>query len=452
MGNAFRSRCSVGVILCLVAASAGCGVRRTHNPQHPDVLFITLDTLRADHCSAYGYGKPTTPEMEKFAAQGVLFEETYCPMPTTGPAHATMFTSLAPLAHGFAKNGQLLREEFVTLAEVLRDNGYRTGAVVSSFAVHGKFGLAQGFNDYNDDFGTKRGEFRATRWEGHPVPGAFDQDAVVTTKEAVAWLRANSDDAEPLFLWVHYFDPHWPYHPPAPYDTMFPADKDDPVAHSLAAYDGEIRETDDAVARLLEHVDDETLVIMVGDHGEEFMQHGWAWHDLHLYEESVRVPLVVRWPGHLPAGLRLRGPVELADLMPTLLDLLGLRLLPGMTGISLVPAMRDGAALAPDREIFLQRRQYKSGLEGRFRVEGDKSAVRSGSLKYIEAQAENSYELYDLATDPGERANLVSRRRADAERLAASLRAWRESAPAVTHEQTVEPADAEKLRSLGYVQ
>ena len=459
-------------VVCIFALAAtgllSCGKSQSR-PARPNVLLITLDTVRADHCSAYGYERATTPTLEKMAKAGVLFEKAYAPMPTTGPAHATLFTSLPPLAHGVVKNGYRLRPEFVTLAEILSDHGYQTGAVVSSFAVHGKFGYRQGFTDYEDDFGSAPADSKPLHWEGQVITGKFEQDATVTTDEAAEWLRRRPGAGKPeypFFLWVHYYDAHTPYEPPPHWCERLDVEAlSDPLQEQIANHDAEILEVDDAIGKLLMvldemKLDDSTLVVVVGDHGEGLMQHGWMEHGLQIYEEAVRVPMVLRWPQHLPKSLRLEGPVAIADLMPTILDLAGVSAVERPTqGNSLVAAMREQAPLAADRKIYLQRRHYgpqlrysKNQQNKVFMVKGDKFAVIAGRFKYLEALNEASFELYDLVRDPGETKNLMELYPDDAKRLAVVLERWKRAVAVANPEQTISPQDDQRLRTLGYTQ
>ncbi len=493
---------------------------------HPSILLVTLDTLRADHTSVYGYSRRTTPRLEDVARAGVVLELAYAPMATTTPSHATMFTALAPRSHGVTRNGHRLAADRVTLAEILARNGYRTGAVVSSYPLHREFGLAQGFATYDDHFEPGKGSKSKalgkaeTVWEGIRVEGEFDRRGDDTRARAVAWLEqqgylppatqptgappadvgspggappraASASNAPadrpapgapaagapgqaapatrpPFFLWVHFFDPHHPYDPPEEDAALFRPQSPSPTAieQEIAAYDGDIHFADRQLGQLLDRMDaagilDETLVVVVGDHGEGLLDHGWMFHGLMIYEEAVRVPLVLRWPRALPAGRRVATPAQLVDLAPTILDLAGLAERPPTTqGASIVPWLRGERPEDPERPVFVQRRSYDARVvEGR-RVAGEKLAVRAGRWKYIEAREEDSFELYDLEQDPRELDNQHSRRPEEARRLAARLHEWRAGADATTPaangseaaSQSVSEESARRLRALGYVQ
>lgn len=444
-----------GALLALGPAGCSRDVRR------PNVLLVTIDTLRADHCSGYGYRLPTTPRLDRLGREGTRFAAAYAPMATTAPSHATLLTSLYPLAHRVLKNGHALAAEHETLAEIVRARGYETAAIVSSFVLHGKFALGQGFEVYDDDFSAARPSMPVRKWQAYAIEEGFDRRAAEATSRAVRWLTTGRAKDRPFFLWVHYFDPHSPYDPPRRYrDAFQPAgDGRDGLAAAIAAYDGEVRFTDEAIGWLLDAVDREglresTLVVATADHGEGLMQHGHMEHGLMLYEEAVRVPLVLRWPGRILAARTVAEPVGLVDVTPTVLDLLGVqRTGTPFQGTSFAPVLEGRAKGDPERAVFLQRRQYEPGVRDGFRVNGEKWAVRAGQWKYIEALEERTRELYDLGADPGELQNRIDRFPERARVLSTALTAWRS---VVTRSGSpppgISPEDAEKLRALGYVQ
>ena len=439
-------RISLRWIALAAALAVGAGAAwwvsgRLAETAHPSILLVTIDTLRADHTSAYGYARPTTPRLAALAERGVRFETAYAPMATTGPSHATMFTALLPRAHGVLKNGQRLAPKHRRLAEVLRDNGYRTAAFVSSFAVHRRFGFEEGFATFGDVF--------------------LDHRADQTRARAIGWLKSNGylDAARvdtPFFLWIHLLDPHEPYDPPAADRAQVSSEpRDGALASTIADYDGEIRFADREMGAIFDALAavgrfDRLLTIVVGDHGEGLMQHGHMTHGLMIYEETVRVPFVFHFPRRLAPRV-IEPPVQIVDLAPTVLELAGLAPEPGFPGQSLAPAMRGEAALDPEQPVYLERRLYETEVVDGLRVAGQKLGVRLGHWKYIEARDEGSYELYDLGSDPGELENLYAAERARSEELARVLRAWADG-PAASPAAPVSPEDAERLRALGYVQ
>lgn len=456
--NRTQTTVCVAALAAVIASGVACERLGRLRRRPPNVLVVTIDTVRADHCSAYGYGLQTTPNLDRLAREGVRFEDVYAPMPTTAPSHATLFTSHYPLSHGVLKNGFLLDPRFVTLAEVLAARGYDTAAFVAAYVVHQKFGLGQGFALYDDDFRGARSTVPGDTWEGHDVSEGFDRRADEVSSRAAAWLERRRDGARPFFLWVHFYDPHWPYVPPEPHRSRFGASAKGGIEETIALYDAEIAFADAKLGELLDRLDRtglaaNTLVIVTSDHGEGLGQHGHRQHGLLLYEEAVRVPLVLRWPGRLSRGQTVAGPVELVDLMPTILDLIGASA-QGVEpqGRSLVPVLHGGGKAAdPARPVVMQRRHFDTRkIEGRS-VKGPKFAIRAGRWKYIEAPEEGTQELYDLAADPRELENVADRFPAEVRSLASELGAWRQARASSAREQTLSENDVEALKSLGYV-
>jgi arylsulfatase A-like enzyme len=460
-------------LVLLVALAAGCGGSDPDraSSELPNVLLVTIDTLRADHCTPYGYGRETTPRLAALAESGVLFECVYAPIPSTAPSHSTIFTSTEPRTHGVSRNGASLPADATTLAEILRGHGYRTAAFVSSFVLDRKFGLDQGFDLYDDDFeGAATTLGSGIQWEGREVEETFDRRAAETTDRVLDWI-ARKEDSPPFFLWVHYFDPHGPYVPPPRYREQFRRETSRNRRKKIIdRYDAEVRYTDDQLARLLDAVGAAappagTLTIVAGDHGEGLNQHQWLAHGLHLYEEAVRVPLVVHWPGVVPEGRRVRGPVGLIDLLPTIL---------GTLALPAENAILEGTDLSPswetvgpkgiysanpgDRAIFLERRYYESeevvdGMGRTVRVRGSKWGVRWRRWKYIVAPEEDTAELFDLAADPGELRNVVEKHPDVSRKLREIMQEWHSREPTHTlrAERNLSDEDARRLRALGYL-
>jgi choline-sulfatase len=443
-----------GLLLGAGLLLSGCGMRRTG--AGANVLVVTIDTLRADHLGCYGYRRPTSPRIDALAKEGTLFETAYCPMPTTGPSHASLFTSLYPRRHGMLKNGWKLAEDLPTLAESLKQHGYRTGAVVSSFVLDPCFGMARGFDDYDSSFEAERATMgREIMWEGEAVNGGFDQRADATTLKAARWLEERQD--ERFFLWVHYFDPHSPYEPPEPHARDYLAEVQAPgLQETVARYDGEIRFVDEELGKLLDRLDSlglrsRTLVVLTADHGEGLGQHNWMHHGLHLYEEAVRIPLAFRLPGVVAAGRRVEALAEMIDVAPTILDLVDLPREPRFGGQSLVPALLGEST--SERLAFLERRRYELEGEEAEAVKGDKFGVRYRSYKYHWAPDEGTEQLFDLSADPTELHNLAARLPSLAASLQERIRSWRreEEAGRALPGQTVSPEIEKRLEALGYV-
>ena len=284
--------------------------------------MITLDTTRADALGAYGQALPVTPRIDAMAAEGVLFEQVSASAPSTLPSHATLFTGRQPFSHGVRSNfGQGLRDEARTLAEILAERGIATRAEVAAPVLASRLGLAQGFAVYAEPTGVAELESLARR-----DPSRGQRSAEEITDSALAFLRENAH--RPLLLWLHYFDPHDPYEAPEPYRSEI----SDP-------YLAEVRRVDDAVGRLLAEIErlgirESTLVALTADHGEARGEHGEETHSFFVYESTLRVPLVL-WGDGVPRGVRVASLVRLVDVLPTLLDLLGIPAPEGIDGVSL---------------------------------------------------------------------------------------------------------------------
>jgi len=417
----------------------------------PNLVLISLDTTRRDHGSVYGYGRKTTPNLERLAEAGVRFSHAYAPAPTTGPSHATLFTSLYPITHRVVKNGRVLAPAHATLAERLLERGWATAGVVSSYVLDARFGWDQGFELWDDDFELASATTMVPSGDGGAE--VFDRKADATTRRALRWLEEERDASRPFFLFVHYMDPHEPWVAPSELLARFrtPDLPLDGVSGMVARYDAEIAFTDQQLGALFDALDRlglarDTVVAVTADHGEGLMDHGELHHGTQLYEEQLRVPLLVRFPRRLPAGRVVEGPVSLLDLVPTLLALLGVEPAAGdpMQGRNLVPVMEGREALDPALPLFLFRPDNTE-------VPGEQYAVRQGDWKLIRGPGELR-ELFHLGADPRERED---RSAVEAERVAAlerELDGWlREHGRPDVAPDPVSPEDLERLRALGYV-
>ena len=397
-------------------------------PPPPNVLLITIDTLRADHSSAYGYHRDTTPELAALAKSGTRFELAYAPIPLTGPVHASIFSGLYPTTHLLLDNGQEITGEFDMLAELFAGSGYQTAAVVSSFVLSAKFGFAKGFAHYEDDFDPSTASTVSPEWKGHEVPAGFDRRADATTDRAIHWLEAERDSERPFFLFLHYFDPHLPYLPPGRFALHF-SDGATEIEHKIDRYDGEIAFSDFEMGRLLAALaevglDRDTIVVVTADHGESLMQRDYWSHGLFVYEEEVRVPLILSWPGSIAAGRVLREPVELVDLAPTLVELAALDVDTVFEGRSLAKALLGDTPLDAERPVFLMRKYFRGGLAQGIPAIGRRLGVRKGAWKYIVGPEEGTKELYNLQLDPGETVDLYAEEPVMVQELAIALEAW----------------------------
>jgi arylsulfatase A-like enzyme len=394
-----------------------------------NLLLITLDTTRADRLGAYGY-HVQTPSLDRLAEEGVLFEQAVSPVPFTLPAHGSLFTGRFPPSHGVRGNGGVFDAGHTTLAEVLEAAGFRTAAFVGSYVLDSVWGLDQGFDLYSDGFDAP--EFT---W----LPrGQLQRPADRVADAALRWIHEAQSSR--FFAWLHFYDPHAPYRPPEPYRTV----------HADSPYDGEIAFVDAQIGRVLRFLEerrllDRTIVVAIGDHGESLGDHGEQTHGFFVYESVIHVPFIVRAPFSRIRGTRVSAVTRTVDVMPTVLDLLGLRPQPHVEGTSLAPLMsgvaRDPGLHAYAETLFPRQRFGWSDLR----------SIRSGRFKLIAAPR---MELYDLSTDPREETNLYDTHRRLGERLAARLHLLeRRFGPARPEASAapLSPVEAARLATLGYV-
>lgn len=439
-----RTSMAASLLLGVVAACAPPG------PAQPNVLLVSIDTLRADHLHCYGYERETSPALDRLSAEGVLFERALATSSWTLPSHISMLTGLPVSAHGVCDDrlwtltgpdGELLpvplKGRFVS--ESLVASGYRTAGLYTWKYLEPQFGFGPGFETWerlghtfysHPEVGPRfealqlAGDAEGMRALAGEFPELFDDrrpSSAETVDRAIEWLEER-ERSRPFFLFVHLFDVHDPYTPPAPYDTLFDPDyrgaidgrrvtsPDSPVrgdmpardlAHLVALYDGEIAWVDSQVGRLIERLDaldlaEETLVIVTSDHGEEFFEHGHKTHRRQLYMESVHVPMILRWPGRLPAGERVAAPVGLADLSPTILAAAGLP--PGPTfGRDLVPLALDPES-APPRTVVSELQLF----DGQPAPERHLGLLRDDGYALMRARGRSDWEAetFDLARNP----------------------------------------------------
>lgn len=423
MRNKSRS-IALALGLCSLVALGYGGFRWLGMRSRPNVLLVTLDTTRADRIGAYGYAKARTPVLDRLAKDGVLFEQALSPAPLTLPVHASLMTGLYPPEHGLRTNGAgSLPRERTTLAHMLSEQGYATAAFVASFVLDKRFGLHQGFDEYDDDLtGAEPTQDSIHRF----------RDGALVVDAALEWLGRSR--SKPYFCWVHLYDPH------APYDAH-EADFGDDFRDS--PYDGEIAYTDRQLGRLLERIghDPQTIVVVVGDHGEGLGEHLELQHGYTLYRSTQHVPLIVRGAEGAKAGTRVPGPVSLVDVLPTLTDLLHVEPPEEISGKSFVAAL-SGKSLPP-------RACY--GLTDDPFLQYGWSPLRSLTNERWKYVRTTKPELYDLQADPQEKNNLAP---ADPARVAAFEKELRDLEAGMTLREAtaVRLSDAERrvLASLGY--
>jgi arylsulfatase A-like enzyme/Tfp pilus assembly protein PilF len=395
----------------------------------PNVIVITIDTLRADHLGCYGDKQIRTPNIDALAVEGARFERAYTPVPVTLPAHTVIFTGTYPMLSGMHDfSGNKLNATQPTLASVLRQHGYLTGAVVGSAVLDSRFGLNQGFDFYYDHFDFNR--LQESNLEEMERPGNLVADA------ALGWLGENRKNK--FFLWMHLYDPHYPYRPPAPFSEQY---KDRP-------YDGEIAFADAQVGRLISFLKanglyHNTLVVLAGDHGESLGEHGEKNHGFFIYNATLHVPMIIRLPGSSSPRV-VAELTSLADLMPTVLHVLKIDVPSQVQGVNLLPLMspkRTQESRNLYAETFLPRLHFNWS---------ELRAVETERYHFIDAPKP---ELYDLSKDPGETQNLYAEKKAVAEEMRARLTAQigQYSAGTELAQKTgLDPALMERLKSLGY--
>lgn len=406
----------------------------------PNILLISADSLRADHLGCYGYHRPTSPLIDARAGEGVLAEQLYCPGLPTYPSYTTLYTGQHPLTHGILAHGgdAKLAREAPFLPQIFVEAGYTTCAVDN--LVRGRPWFSRGYEYYID-----------------PSVRHTVLTVAVTCEElnarAIPWLRAHAD--EPFFLFIHYWDPHWPFSPPEHYRHLFyQGNPTDPNNRSLDAYwkhplgaiardtwlrtseglitdaeyvatlyDQEIRHLDDGVAELVQALDDaglaeDTLVIFTADHGESLTEHGIFFDHHGLYDCTLHVPFIARWPGRLPAGIRLPQMFQVSDIAPTLLEGAGVPIPATMEGRSFWKLLTGEEKEGGHQRVISAECSWEA-----------KWSLRTNRYKFILAREPDfeghpSRELYDLKADPGEDSNLVDQQPELAARMETELEGW----------------------------
>ncbi|MBZ0267757.1 sulfatase [bacterium] len=444
------------------AAFAATLVSCAGEPRGPNVLVISVDTLRHDFLGAYGAPQGGTPTLDRLAAEGVLYENAVSTSSWTLPAHMSLFTGQYPASHGVNRDGRALVEGKRTLAGFLSGHGYRTGGFVAGPYLHRAYGFDRGFDEYVHcvRWGVKlRDDGLVKNVIGANLRSHQGVTSPKTDAQATEWLDT-VPRGRPWFLFAHYWDPHYDFTPPAPYDRYLDPDydgrltghdflQDDRIAADmppaerkrlLDLYRGEIRFTDRWIGRLLAHIEERgelenTLIVVVGDHGEEFFEHGNKGHRHNLHAETLRIPMLVRLPGVMGPGRVIADPVSLVDVFPTVAGAIG----------AAPPERRMGVSLADDAATAA-RAGVVAELFGRY------VAWRSRSGKLILDVERRESELYDVRTDPGEQRDRAA---SEPELRNALERALAESgyaryAPHNVAEAKVDAATVEALRALGY--
>lgn len=469
------------VVVTLIALGClGCDSRTIDEPAvpksptpqagPPNLILLSIDTLRRDHLPIYGYDRNTSPNLLEFSKRAVTFDSAITTHTNTAPAHATMMTGKYPGSHGIYNNRSALRDDVQTLAELLGQHGYRTGAFLSGMTLSQHTKLQRGFEVYDAIASPKR-----------------QRRAKKTWAKAGPWLREVAKTDSPLFLFLHFYDPHNPYDPPAGFGKAFGQRREfqkgqvehvrknytgashrQRVDELISRYDGEIAYADHFAGKLLTELEElgrmeNTMVIFTSDHGETLFERDWVFdHGCQLYDEQVRVPLVIRFPGDQYAGMRVEAQVSHVDLMATILETLGIdppELYEGRSLVSLVAGKKDatGNHTTPAFSIARLRKKRLGSLASQ--VGGGKflTSARTLDYKLVAYPAKDGgwlTQLFDLRADPEERENLVDKHPEQSRELAAALEQWRTSTQFSEPQKSPElsPELQDSLRSLGYIE
>ena len=425
----------------------------------PNVIFVVVDTLRADHLGFAGYSRPTSPHLDRLAAASITFDNAFTQAPWTSPSVASFLTSKYPGTLGYAdsKDPAKIEDDATLLAEILAEHGYQTHAIVSHTYAGSRLGFDQGMSTFDED----------------DAQGPLHISSPSVTDKAIALLGQIQSEA-PWFLFLHYFDPHFSYilhdeydfdpeyqgeiESGAPYGSLIErarerkfSERD--IHHLRALYDSEIRFTDRHIGRLLQSLQDQklyddTLIVFTADHGEAFLDRKdrWIGHGKTLFRELTHVPLTIKLPAGEGAGTRVATPVGLVDIVPSLLDALGLPTPrnSGFEGRALPLATPEALTQLEAEPIFAETMARKRWLQ----------SVIHGRWKLIANRQTGNLRLFDLETDPGERRNLATSDTQTADRLAKTLRAW-SARMATERREGAKPSfsdeEIERLRALGYL-
>jgi arylsulfatase A-like enzyme len=422
-------------------------------PRQPNVLLISIDTLRPDRLGSYGHERDTSPALDRIAREGVLFEDVSAASPWTLPSHASLFTGRYPSRHGVKNHTTRLRRGVPTLASVLRDAGYATKAVVNSHNLSERYGLNRGFQDF---------EYLPEQLEDRSIP---NRGAEILAK-ARTWLEGHAQG--PYFLFLHFYDVHTDLTPGAAYREQFvrPYEGEidgstkqlDDIRRGLGTldeaglrylfdlYDAEIRELDDRLAEFFAWLEErglaeDTLIVLTSDHGEEFLEHGSVLHGRTYYQEIIRIPWVMKGPG-IPPGTRVAAPVHHVDMAPTLLALAGVPAPAGLDGLDLSPVWRAGAAL-PERTLYAEADHNNAEPDiGRM--------ARTPRLKLIYDRLNQRVQLFDLEADPLEQDDRALHDAGPRDELLERVRSF---LAGEKEREEIAPPSAEvqeQLRQLGY--
>ena len=454
-GRSRRPLLAVALLLLSALAALAAAAASRSAQRFPNVLIVTVDTLRADRLSAYGYGRRTTPNLDRLLASGARFAEARTVEPLTNPAMCSLFTSLYPHEHGATRNGMRMRPRLPSLATTLTRRGYRSAAFVGNWTLRDRIsGLGEHFDAYEEVFTRKR-------WLGVFKGEATADDL---TDAALEWLAEHREDSRrPFLLWVHYVEPHAPYRLQEEFAGRLGVPTKGDVSRA-DRYDTEIAFADHHVGRLLAALDassglrQNTLVVFTADHGESLGEHNYWGHGRNLYEPGLRIPLGISWPGRLRPEV-VEAPALLLDVAPTVLGLAGLPAPRDFRGFDWTPVLLGESPPPRDRVTWYQahRGAVLSAQEAKgARLRGLlEVAVLRGGRKEVFRLDGGQHRVFDLTRDPGERHNLAAasvKRSAELAEWMTSVRKGLAASDAVlAADVDVDPESVERLRALGYV-
>ncbi len=497
--TAIAARARAAAAFALAASVLiGAGCTRHTDPAPPlNIVLITIDTLRSDRLGAYGNPSVRTPTLDALARAGVVFADANAQIPSTLPSHASILTGRYPTGHGVHDNGvYALAPQETTLAEILSEAGFATAAFVSAFVLDHRFGIDQGFASFGDameDPLRRGGAPRPTpdQKSANPVAswwidtwfGPYQRRGESTVREATAWLDSirSTETPPPFFLWVHLFDPHEPYDPPAPFERLYDRNyrgamdgsgetfhagasagrvtaRD--VEHMTARYDAEVTYADHCVGALLDSLSawgllSRTLLAVTADHGEGLGEHDYYFeHGSRLWEPLLRVPLLLAGPG-VPRGRAISGRVRSVDIMPTLLAHVGLEPPAAIDGVSLWPRVRGEVSEVASYSETQCRQQAMPVDESIRALSSGRWKLLISSRRDASASARPQFQLFDLANDAGEMRNLVRERARVAESMIEQIANLARAEPPDSARgfstQAMDEETVAKLRALGYV-
>ncbi|MEO7438765.1 MAG: sulfatase [Candidatus Binatia bacterium] len=480
------------LLLAGVVVGLGAAAWWTFWPRRENVILITIDTMRPDRISAYGYQKHQTPNLDRLAKEGTLFENAFCDVTWTTQSMASVMTGMYATRHGLRSSFQTLKPEAETLAEIVRDQGWDTAAIIASYPLHSLFGLNQGFKLYDENFTTaltldERVEFGPQpAFEGMEVPASDDAEAMrwflmlksqreayrpddQVSDRAIAWLRNAHKD--PFFLWIHYFGPH---EKPTGLVGLGHAAEERQI--QLAAYDPDVVTVDREIGRVLDALDDlwltrNTVVIVHADHGQSLMEHDYFGHGQHVFDATAHIPLIVRAPGLVQLGKRDARLARNVDILPTVLGLLGVPnpIAGDGTNLFMADPKPDAAAYietylsatrlfadvidpATDarlgfRRMAMRTSRWKLVINDPIPLIDEPDGPVPDDLRRLYYKA----ELYDLTTDPEETIDRILEQPALAEELRLAI--WREQAtePTGSDDMPMNSTTRERLKALGYL-